>query len=67
MTRYDTITVTLEEPYNDEYVENLCHAIQLMDGVTHAEPGRVNKMALHTAKMQLQEDAFDAVREIFTE
>lgn len=63
--RYDTITVTLEEPLNEEYVEELTRSIELLDGVVDAEPGRVSNMELHTARQQLKEDAYEAWKEVF--
>lgn len=63
--RYDTITVTLEEPLREEYVERLCQSIRLLDGVVGVEPGRVESMALHTARMQLRHEAFEAWEEVF--
>lgn len=65
MGRQDTITVTLEEPLNDEYVAALCQAIELLDGVADSEPGKVNEMDLHVAKQQLRSDVFEAWKEVF--
>lgn len=65
MTRHNTITVTLEEPLDEEYVEELCTAIEMIDGVTDAEPGTVNNLELHAAKQQLRGDAFEAIDSVF--
>lgn len=65
MARHDTITVTLEEPLDEEYVERLCRAIEMHDGVAAADPGEVDNAAMLAARHQLRGEALDAVRGVF--
>jgi len=63
MSRHDVITVTLEEPLNEEYVEKVCDGIEMFDAVTGADPGRTNNMELVQAKRQLRQEMWEVLKE----
>lgn len=54
--RYETLTVTLEDPIRSDDIEPLLHAIRLLDGVAGVEPGSEGQGEIHHAKQQLKHE-----------
>ena len=60
-SRYDTLTVTFEEPIREDDLQVWIDAIRLMDKVESVEPGRVDDLAKHKAKRELRQELFGLV------
>lgn len=58
-SRYNTLTVTFEEPIREDHLQAWVDAIRLMDKVESVEPGRVEELAKHKAKRELQRELFE--------
>ena len=57
--RYDTLTVTFEEPIREDDLETWLDAIRLMDKVDMVEPGRIDGLAKEKAKRELRDELLE--------
>lgn len=63
-TRYNTITVTLEESVRADDIQAWINAIRLMEGVADAEPGTPDGIEFYAAKRQVRDDVLNEVSDV---
>lgn len=65
MSKFDTITVTLDEPVHDEDIEHWLNAIRMLDNVADVEAGSVDDMEYQTARTRIRGEVYEALDEVF--
>lgn len=61
--RYDTITITLDEPYREDDLEPFLTTLAQHEWVNGVEPGRVDNPALMKARRELGEELWEVLND----
>ena len=59
--RYDTITITLDEPYREDDLEPFLATLHQHEWVNGVKPGRVENHALMKARRELRDELWDVL------
>lgn len=62
-SRYQSLTVTFDEPIREDDLETWIRAIYLLDKVVDVEPESIDNLAKHQAKRELRKELQDLLSE----